>query len=235
MATTIDEKNPPEETVSDQPAQPVGKGLENKSRRTVIRKLAVGTAALAGCSILPDKWTTPMMKFGVLPAHAQTSGVTTNSSPAAPAEPAEPAAPGSNNFSLLFVQTVMPCASCGIWFDSATLVIEHSGGTYTSSQTGSLLIKKTLGPGSFNANINSIPASATIHSATLIMSLNVHEGISYDDFSSVIEVYDFSSGSQGGLVRTITAKGDIMGKGFSKGNPKVPIDFTAYARQIHGR
>ena len=48
--------------------------LENIERRTVIRKLAVGTAALAGCSLLPEKWTRPILEFGALPAHATTSG-----------------------------------------------------------------------------------------------------------------------------------------------------------------
>ena len=36
--------------------------------------MAIGTAALAGCSALPDKWTTPLVEFGALPAHATTSG-----------------------------------------------------------------------------------------------------------------------------------------------------------------
>jgi len=44
------------------------------TRRSVIRKMAVGTAALAGCSALPEKWVTPLAEFGALPAHATTSG-----------------------------------------------------------------------------------------------------------------------------------------------------------------
>lgn len=44
------------------------------NRRSVIKKMAVGTAALAGCSALPDKWITPIAEFGSLPAHATTSG-----------------------------------------------------------------------------------------------------------------------------------------------------------------
>ena len=44
------------------------------TRRSVIRKMAVGTAALAGCSALPHKWVTPLAEFGALPAHATTSG-----------------------------------------------------------------------------------------------------------------------------------------------------------------
>lgn len=43
-------------------------------RRSVIKKMAVGTAALAGINALPEKWTTPLAEFGALPAHATTSG-----------------------------------------------------------------------------------------------------------------------------------------------------------------
>ena len=47
----------------------------NQSRRSALRKIAAGTAALAGCSVLPDKWSTPLAEFGTLPAHATTSGI----------------------------------------------------------------------------------------------------------------------------------------------------------------
>lgn len=46
----------------------------NKERRAVIRKLATGTAVLAGCSVMPAQWTKPFVAFGTLPAHATTSG-----------------------------------------------------------------------------------------------------------------------------------------------------------------
>ncbi|MGW8192848.1 MAG: hypothetical protein ACWGOX_01150 [Desulforhopalus sp.] len=39
-----------------------------------MRKVAVGSAALACCSALPSKWTTPLLEFSSLPAHATTSG-----------------------------------------------------------------------------------------------------------------------------------------------------------------
>lgn len=47
---------------------------ENSARRMVLKKLAIGTAAIAGCSVLPGKWTSPLVEFGALPAHAVTSG-----------------------------------------------------------------------------------------------------------------------------------------------------------------
>ncbi len=46
----------------------------DSGRRAAIRKIAVGAAALASCSMLPDKWTSPLIEFGTLPAHAVTSG-----------------------------------------------------------------------------------------------------------------------------------------------------------------
>ena len=49
--------------------------VENRKRREVVKKIALGTAALTGCSLLPEKWTTPLVEFGALPAHATTSGL----------------------------------------------------------------------------------------------------------------------------------------------------------------
>ena len=50
-------------------------GVDHK-RRTIVRKLAVSSAALACCSVIPAKWTTPLIEFGTLPAHATTSAPT---------------------------------------------------------------------------------------------------------------------------------------------------------------
>ncbi len=54
----------------------INQPVENKKigRRSVIKKMAVGTAALAGINALPEKWTSPLVEFGTLPAHATTSG-----------------------------------------------------------------------------------------------------------------------------------------------------------------
>lgn len=49
--------------------------VENRKRREVVKKIALGTAALTGCSLLPERWTTPLVEFGALPAHATTSGL----------------------------------------------------------------------------------------------------------------------------------------------------------------
>ncbi len=145
-----------------------------------------------------------------------------------------PAASGSGNFCLVFKQTVQPCASCGIWFDSAELVINYSDSNkpFRKAQKGNLLIKQSSGKvGRFQANLSSIPGGAIIEKATLNMNLNTHEGIAGSDNSSVITVFD----CQGPEIRKITAAQDIKGKGYSKSNPRVPIDFTSYAQQVRGR
>ncbi len=54
--------------------QSVNNAPANNDRRKMLKKLAVGTIAVAGCSALPSKWTSPVVEFGALPAHAVTSG-----------------------------------------------------------------------------------------------------------------------------------------------------------------
>ena len=135
------------------------------------------------------------------------------------------------DFDLTFKQTVMPCASCGIWFDSTELVIQHTEGTYKKRQ-GTMFVKKASGKvGHFEADLSSIPAGAEIIRATLYMRLHPHEGIANSDHGSVIAVTGIVDG-RSTFVRNISAKHDIKGKGYSKGNPNVPIDFTAYAKKL---
>ena len=137
-----------------------------------------------------------------------------------------------SDFRLVFEQSYQSCDSCGIWFDSAELVIEHSEGRFSARQTGSLLIKEApYHQGRFNADISAIPQSAEIRSAILYMHLNRHEGISNDDFTSTLSAYGYIDGTMTPL-REITAEHDIKGKGYSKANPVVPIDFTDFARRI---
>ncbi|MCI5140058.1 MAG: hypothetical protein D3922_16995, partial [Candidatus Electrothrix sp. AR1] len=49
---------------------------DNQARRKTIKKLVIGAGALAGYSLLPEKWTKPVVEQIILPAHAQTSGIT---------------------------------------------------------------------------------------------------------------------------------------------------------------
>ncbi len=70
---TRNNHSPPEATVLKCDEPPIVQGVESKNRRALVKKLAVGTTALAGCSILPSKWISPLVEFGTLPAHATTS------------------------------------------------------------------------------------------------------------------------------------------------------------------
>ena len=74
MTVETCEKKFSEEHIPGAAEQADTAGPVNTERRKIIRKLAVGTAALAGCSVLPEKWTIPVLEFAALPAHATTSG-----------------------------------------------------------------------------------------------------------------------------------------------------------------
>lgn len=46
------------------------------TRRTALQKIATGVGVVAGISLLPERWTSPIIGRVVLPAHAATSGST---------------------------------------------------------------------------------------------------------------------------------------------------------------
>jgi len=55
--------------------QPIVAQVKDMRRREVIKKIAIGTTALAGLSVLPTRWTAPLVEFGALPVHATTSAL----------------------------------------------------------------------------------------------------------------------------------------------------------------
>ncbi len=69
--------------------------VTNQDRRKAIKKIAVGVGVVAGYSVLPEKWTKPVVGQMILPAHAETSGA-----PAAAAT--APAGDGTYNSSETF-------------------------------------------------------------------------------------------------------------------------------------
>ncbi len=73
MTTHRDSENSNIE-ITPAPEQSAGSTPEDSDRRILLKKLAIGTAAVAGYSVLPNKWTSPIVEFGALPAHAATSG-----------------------------------------------------------------------------------------------------------------------------------------------------------------
>lgn len=48
----------------------------DEGRRSALKKIAAGAGFLAGCAVLPERWTQPIIGQIVLPAHAGTSGST---------------------------------------------------------------------------------------------------------------------------------------------------------------
>jgi hypothetical protein len=49
---------------------------DSPQRRKALKKLAVGVGALAGSTVLPEEWITPVVRGIALPVHAQTSAPT---------------------------------------------------------------------------------------------------------------------------------------------------------------
>ena len=47
---------------------------QNQDRRKAIKKIVTGVGFVVGCSVLPEKWTKPVVGHIILPAHAETSG-----------------------------------------------------------------------------------------------------------------------------------------------------------------
>lgn len=60
--------------MEDQINNSVANVPESQDRRKVMKKIVAGVGVLAGCSVLPEQWTRPIVGQIVLPAHAATSG-----------------------------------------------------------------------------------------------------------------------------------------------------------------
>ena len=65
-------------------------------RRKLLHILAAGSGVLAALTILPDRWSQPIIEFVVLPAHAQTS----NPEPPDEPLPADPLPPSPTTYTL---------------------------------------------------------------------------------------------------------------------------------------
>jgi len=61
----LDNKKKPNKAASDP---------KDRSRRSALKKLAIGAGVLTGYQVLPIQWTKPLIEQVVLPVHAQTSG-----------------------------------------------------------------------------------------------------------------------------------------------------------------
>jgi hypothetical protein len=181
---------------------------------------------LSGCS---DGWCWPFE----CSSSKSSSGVVDDSTNVAPDNQIGGGATTSSQlFRLEFQQTYLPCASCGWLFDSVQLVIKHSQGKFVKDGKGFLVKTGGNRNGHFSADLSSIPSAATIDSATLYMRFNTHEGIAREDNSSKVAVFGWVDGKKT-LVKSLTTTKDVKGKGYSKANPNLPIDFTTYAKRVH--
>jgi len=139
---------------------------------------------------------------------------------------------GTQRFKLELKQTVLPCGGCGWLIDSTELVIKHEQGTFRKKGPSKFVIKLGQKAPIVNIDFSSIPTSSAIKSADFYMLFNVHEGIANADYKSVVEAYGWINNKRE-LVRTLYASKDIKDRGYSKANPRVPFDFTAYVKRLH--
>lgn len=99
--------------------------VTSQDRRKAIKKIAVGVGVVTGYSVLPEKWTKPIVGQMVLPAHAETSGV-----PQAQAAPATTTTPAATT-----PDTTTPAATTP---DTTTPATTTGDGTYNSSEAFTL-------------------------------------------------------------------------------------------------
>lgn len=59
----------------DVPANDEGKTEKTIGRRQLLKALVATSGAITAASMLPGKWTKPVVDAGVLPAHAQSSQI----------------------------------------------------------------------------------------------------------------------------------------------------------------
>ena len=57
-------------------AQSPEESREPDQRREALRRVLVGGGVISSAALIPEKWTNTVLESVVLPAHAQTSGIT---------------------------------------------------------------------------------------------------------------------------------------------------------------
>lgn len=81
-------------------------------RRKLLHILATGSGVFAALTILPDRWSQPIIEFVVLPAHAQTS----NPEPPSEPLPADPLPPSPTTYTLAASANPLNGPTC--WVES---------------------------------------------------------------------------------------------------------------------
>ncbi len=171
---------------------------KNQARRKTIKKLVIGAGALAGYSMLPEQWTKPIIEQIILPAHAQTSGLTlidpltltllsgTQTSATVSVRVAGAVSPATQNLAVLLL------VQGALWGTTATLpASEKNVFQETLANVGDLLVKEAVAAetcsqlsqqvtsdqdGSFSADFE-LSCGPGITSITAIASLVTSSGI----------------------------------------------------------
>jgi len=116
---------------------------KDKSRRSALKKLLVGAGVLAGYQVLPKRWATPIIEQVVLPAHAQTSGLSIH-------DPCESSLVSGNQDSVTVIINVKGYISPATANIPITIVATVTGGT------GESTTNHTMTDASGNYSINMI-------------------------------------------------------------------------------
>jgi len=105
---------------------------KDRSRRSALKKLLIAAGVLTGYQVLPKQWTRPIIEQVVLPAHAQTSGVSLT-------DPCESVTLVSGNQSsptvIIKVQGYIIPAIAGVTINISATVSGGTGGTTPTSTT----------------------------------------------------------------------------------------------------
>jgi len=107
---------------------------KDRSRRSALKKLAIGAGLLTGYQVLPKQWTKPLIEQVVLPAHAQTSSVS-----ASLTDPCESVTLVSGNQSsttvIINVEGYVSPATANVTINIEATITGGTGETTTNSTT----------------------------------------------------------------------------------------------------
>jgi len=116
---------------------------KDKSRRSALKKILVGAGVLAGYQVLPKQWTKPIIEQVVLPAHAQTSGLSIH-------DPCQSSLVSGNQGSTTVIINVKGYVTPAAANVPITIVATPTGGT-----GGSITVHTTTDAnGEYSININ---------------------------------------------------------------------------------
>ena len=157
---------------------------DSPERRKALRKIAIGVGTLAGYSVLPERWTRPVVGQVVLPAHAETSG----------SVPQDPEAPDSLPQDPETVRPTLhdPCTLQLLWRDRDLVIMQVEG---------------YLTPPIDNVNIT-ISAEFDMSGGNTVATTTTDAA---GNFSEILTVTPIGKGDENVIVTTSAAGADGVG------------------------